>query len=130
MHTRSPTAIRATRAARWAEVPRLRRELKHAGNQAARRYLDGEIDADAAAAYLTRYGLVQPDRARKQIKFVDVNRSYVINYNLGEDLVRAWIEEQAAPKSGDGDGDGAASRRWTAFEKLISSPMTAGEISR
>jgi hypothetical protein len=107
------------RAATYAEVTELLLELRHATNQAARRYLDGEIDADAVAAYLTRYGLAEPEYARKMVSFIEANRSYVINYNLGRDLVRAWIEKQ-------GGGD----RRWAAFERLVSSPMTASDLSR
>ena len=105
------------RAATYAEVTELLLELRHATNQAARRYLDGEIDADAVAAYLTRYGLAEPENARKMVKFIEANRSYVINYNLGRDLVRAWIEKQ-----------GAGDRRWAAFERLVASPMTASDL--
>jgi hypothetical protein len=77
------------RAATYAELTELLIELRHATNQAARRYLDGEIDPEATAAYLARYTLVEPERARKQVTFIEYNRSYVINYNLGRDLVRA-----------------------------------------
>jgi hypothetical protein len=106
------------RAATWAEVAALMKELKHATNQAARRYLDGEIDGEAAAAYLTRYSLAQPDRARKLVTFIDANRSYVINYNLGEDLVRAAIARRAPEPA----------QRWKEFERLITSPITAGDL--
>ncbi|HWM86772.1 MAG TPA: hypothetical protein VNO33_13060, partial [Kofleriaceae bacterium] len=102
----------------YAEVTELMVELRHATNQAARRYIDGEIDADAVAEYLMRYTLVTPEYARKQVSFIEANRSYVINYNLGRDLVRAWIE-------GQGTGD----RRWAAHEHLVSSPMTASDLA-
>ena len=69
--------------------------------------------------YLTRYALAEPEYARKMVTFIEANRSYVINYNLGRDLVRAWIEKQ-------GGGD----RRWAAFERLVSSPMTASDLGR
>jgi hypothetical protein len=107
------------RAATYAEVSELVLELRHATNQAARRYLDGEIDADGVVAYLTRYALARPDYARKMVAFIEANRSYVINYNLGRDLVRAWIEKQ-----------GAGDRRWAAFARLVSSPMIASDLSR
>ena len=106
------------RAATWAQVTAHMKELKHASNQAARRYLDGEIDRAAAAVYLTHFSLMQPERAKKYITFIDANRSYVINYNLGEDLVRAALEKRAPDPA----------KRWAAFETLISSPMTAGEL--
>ena len=90
-------------------------QLAYAGNEAARRYLDGTIDRDAAAAWLERYALMSRDRAVQRVKFFDQYRSYVINYNLGKDLVRTYVESRPGVK-----GDPA--RRWQEFEKLLSSP--------
>lgn len=87
--------------------------LSYAGNEAARRYLDGEIDDDAAADWLTRYAAMEPARAEQRVSFIDDYRSYVINYNLGLDLVRRHVEREA----GD-DVD----RRWQVFTQLLSSP--------
>jgi hypothetical protein len=95
-------------------------ELSYADNEAARRYLDGAIDAAAAAAWLERYALTSPERALQRVRFFDTYRSYVINYNLGQDLVRAHVEARAAT-----EGGGAATlaqRKWRAFIELISSP--------
>jgi hypothetical protein len=91
----------------------LAKDLSYAGNEAARRYLNGEIDAAAAADWLTRYALYEPARAQQRVRFIDEYRSYVINYNLGEDLVRAYIERRSG---------GDAQRRWDAFAELLSSP--------
>ncbi len=41
----------ADRAERYYEIAGLESQLDYAGNEAARRYLNGEIDAEAAAAY-------------------------------------------------------------------------------
>jgi len=65
----SPLAgLDPARAAAYAEVTELLRQLQHATNQAARRYLDGEIDAGAAAEYLTRYTLARPEFAPMSLK--------------------------------------------------------------
>ena len=32
------------------------------------------------------------------MKFIDQYRSYVINYNLGKDLVRAYVERRMRPR--------------------------------
>ena len=34
-------------------------------------------------------------RAEQRVKFIDQYRSYVINYNLGKDLIRAYIARKA-----------------------------------
>ncbi|MEN3340520.1 MAG: hypothetical protein V7647_4196 [Acidobacteriota bacterium] len=103
------------RAAEYYEVQGLVDQLAYAGNEAARRYLDGQIDAPHAAAWLERYALMPHDRALQRVKFFDQYRSYVINYNLGKDMVRRYIEARG------GTADHPA-QRWAEFEKLISSP--------
>ncbi len=110
-------------AARYARVRELADGLSYAGNEAARRYLDGQIDAKAAAAWLVEYALMSPERAEQRVRFIDQYRSYVINYNLGKDLVRRWVESQG----------GTAERpdlRWSAFGRLLSTPMLPSELSR
>ncbi len=100
-------------AERYHRVMGLHEELDYAGNEAARRYLDGKIDAAAAADRLNRYALMEPARAKQRVRFFDTYRSYVINYNLGKDLVRAYVEREG------GDDPG---RRWEVFGRLLSSP--------
>jgi len=86
--------------------------LAYAGNEAARRYLDGEITAAEAAGWLNRYALFSPQRAAQRVKFIDQYRSYVINYNLGKDLVKEYVEA----------GGGGSGQRWAAFTSLLTSP--------
>jgi len=100
-------------AEKYYRVMALQKELAYAGNEAARRYLNGELDAAGAADWLTRYALMEPARARQRIRFFDTYRSYVINYNLGEDLVREYVERE-----GGSDAEG----RWEVFTALLSSP--------
>jgi hypothetical protein len=105
-------------AAPYARVRELMQELSYAGNEAARRYLDGAIDAPTAVAWLERYTLASPERAQQSVRFFDTYRSYVINYNLGQDLVRAHVEARAR----GGDPATVADRKWRVFVELISSP--------
>ena len=107
-------------AAPYAEMRELLEGLSYAGNEAARRYLDGAIDAAAAAKWLEHYTLTSTDRAAQRVKFFDTYRAYVINYNLGQDLVRAHVEARAA--AAGGDPSTLSARKWKAFVELISSP--------
>ena len=93
----------------YARVQREMHGLDYGSNEAARRYLEGRLDAAGAAQWLTTFALMPPDRARQRVKFIEQYRSYVLNYNLGQDLVRAYVERQA--------GD-----RWKAFKDLLASP--------
>jgi hypothetical protein len=103
------------RAETYARVMRLVHQLDYAGNEAARRYLNGEIDAKAAADWLERYALMPRARAEQRVRFFDQYRSYVINYNLGRDMVRRYIESKGGTAS-------RPDRRWQEFERLLSSP--------
>jgi hypothetical protein len=102
-------------ADRYYAIAAIVDRLSYAGNEAARRYLNGEIDAAAAARWLQHYALMSPKRAEQRVRFFDTYRSYVINYNLGKDLVRAYIER----KGGTIDHP---ERRWSEFTSLLSSP--------
>jgi hypothetical protein len=107
--------LEGSRAKEYYEILELTEQLSYAGNEAARRYLDGQIDAKAAVAWLERYAMMPRPRAEQRLKFFEQYRSYVINYNLGKDLVKAYIERRTR-------GDSAPARRWREFAALLSSP--------
>ncbi len=108
-------------AERYYAVHALFQRLAYAGNEAARRYLDGRIMRAEAARWLVRYALMSPDRAEQRTHFFDKYRSYVINYNLGQDLVRQAIES----RGGTPDNP---ERRWQLFRELLSSPRTPSAL--
>jgi hypothetical protein len=102
-------------AENYSNVQALASKLSYAGNEAARRYLNGEISRDEAAQWLVNYALMSPERAQQRTHFFDQYRSYVINYNFGMDLVRQYIERH-------GGTENKPVKRWEEFTKLISSP--------
>lgn len=102
-------------AERWARVQAEMKTLAFADNEAARGYLDGQLDRARAEAFLVKYSLRTEAQAAQRLRFIDTYRSYVINYNLGEQLVRDWVNRQG------GTVDRPA-RRWEVFVDLISSP--------
>jgi hypothetical protein len=94
-------------------VQRLTGRLAYAGNEAARGYLDGTMTYEEAADWLVRYALMSPERAAQRLRFIERYRSYVINYNLGRDLVAAYVEQVAGND---------VTRRWQVFAELLGSP--------
>ena len=113
----------AATASQYYDVLALVDRLSYAGNEAARRYLDGEIDRNAAIDWLEKYGLYSRPRAEQRVRFTEQYRSYVINYNLGKDMVAAHIEA----RGGTPDNP---TRRWEEFARLISSPRLPSGLSR
>ena len=102
-----------SRAEAYARVHAIVERLSYAGNEAARRYLDGEWDRSTAARWLAEYALMSPPRAEQRTRFMDQYRSYVINYNLGQDLVKQFVEQRAGTQ---------VERRWHEFVQLLTSP--------
>ena len=105
--------LEPSRAEQYYRIHELVSRTGYAGNEAARNYLDGGFTAEQAAEWLTTYALMEPARARQRVKFFDQYRSYVINYNLGKDLVRDYVESRCG---------GDAQKRWDVFAELLSSP--------
>jgi hypothetical protein len=111
----------SARATEYYDVHRLVEQLSYAGNEAARQYLNGQIDRAGAVAWLTRFAMMSPARAEQRTRFFDDFRSYVINYNLGKDLVKRFIESR-----GGDDSD----KRWQEFGKLLGSPRLPSGLTR
>jgi hypothetical protein len=100
-------------AERNAAVRQVIERLNHARNEVARRYLDGALDSAGARDAMRRYWLSSPEAAAKTVRFIDTYRSYVINYNLGRDLVAAWVARVGGEREAG---------RWRAFRALLSAP--------
>ena len=109
------SGIDPTRAEEYYAVQDLVKQLDYAVNEVARRVVNGEMDDAAAVAWLGKYALMDEQRAQQRLKFIKRYRSYVINYNLGEDMVRHYIEKR-------GGTEAQPEKRWSEFEKLLSSP--------
>ena len=108
--------LEGAKAAHYYTVHELFLKLAFAGNEAARRYLNGDIGREKAAEWLVNYALMSPERAQQRTKFFDQYRSYVINYNLGQDMVKRYIESQ-------GGTPAHPEKRWKIFTEMISGPM-------
>jgi hypothetical protein len=96
--------------------------LNYAGNEAARLYLDGEISREDAVEWLVTYALMSRQRAEQRTRFFDQYRSYVINYNLGQDIVGAYVAREAGP-------DRSEARRWEIFRRLLITPRTPSGLA-
>jgi hypothetical protein len=106
-------------AVRNGQVREVVERLNYARNEVARRYLDGVTDSTAARAAMARYWLITPEAAAKTLRFIDTYRSYVINYNLGRDMVADWVS-RVGGQSPDG--------RWRVFGELLSSPRLPRDL--
>lgn len=104
-------------AANYLQVVDAAKALAPAAIEAARRYLDGELDDDSLVAWLQRYTLASPARAAQRLAFIKRYRSYIINYSYGEELVRDFVERE-------GDKTPGSAKQWQAFSLLLTTPRT------
>lgn len=107
-------------AARYDALLDAQKALAGARFTIASDYLSGKITRDQAIALTQTYGLVSAKRAAQTIAFTDQYRSYVINYGLGLDMVRTYVE-------GAGPDQDA---RWKAMEWVIGGPTLPGDLLR
>lgn len=110
----------SSRAGEYARGQALVDRLRYAVNEAARRYLDGRASAEEAARWLETHALLAPERARQRVRFIEQYRSYVVNYNLGRDLVARFVASRA--------DDAGREARWRAFGELLRSPRIASTL--
>ena len=111
----------SSKADQYYAVLSLMGQLNYAGNGAARDYLEGKITREECAARINKYLLYAPDRALQRTRFIDQYRSYVINYNLGKDLVASYVEAQGGTTDNP-------EKRWSIFKELLSNPHTASTL--
>lgn len=111
----------ASKAEKYYRIMKLISRLSYAENEAARNYIDGIWTKEETTDWLKKYSLMSADRAEKYFQFILNYRSYVINYNLGEDMVRDYINSKRSEDPGF---------RWKLFEKIISTPQTPSGLQK
>lgn len=107
----------ASKVELYYQVQAVKQQLSYADNMVAKRYLDGEINDKTAIDLLIKYTLVTEKKAQQRLGFINANRAYVINYNLGQDLVKTYIEKQSQ--------SGTQAEIWALFSELLANPKTA-----
>ncbi|MGZ8318471.1 MAG: hypothetical protein ACXWVD_05145, partial [Telluria sp.] len=111
-------------AKKYADLRKLLGKLSYADNDAAMNYLNGKWTKEQTIDWLINVQLYPPEKAGQRVSFYDGLRGYVINYNLGADLVKAYVMRHVTSK----DPVKAREQKWAAFKQLLSSPRLASGI--
>lgn len=96
----------------------VRGRLNYARNEAARGIVNKTMNDKQALDWLIKYCLYNEETALKSVSFIKKYRSYVINYNYGQDLVRNYVETKGTDNN----------KRWEVFGKLLSNPVLPEEL--
>ncbi|MDB5128492.1 hypothetical protein [Mucilaginibacter sp.] len=96
-------------------------QLNYARNEAARGLINDTMSQSKARSYLKKYCLMNDETADKSISFIKKYRSYVINYNYGQDLVKNYIERNGGTAK-------APEKRWELLGHLLSNPVNPADL--
>lgn len=110
-----------SKAEKFYKVMGLISELNFSRNEAAKNFIDGKFTEEEVIEWIMKYQLSTRSRAGQSLSFIKKYQSYVINYNLGEEIVKNYIQKKTA-------GSNNAELKWKVFEDLLSKPYTASEL--
>ncbi|WNG37675.1 hypothetical protein F0U61_31300 [Archangium violaceum] len=108
-------------AGTYMRLEALLEKLSYANNEVSRAYLDGRVSREAARDWLMRYAMMSSEHAELSVKSIEASRSYAINYNVGRDLVKQYVERRAGPGA-------TQDRRWEVFLDLLASPRLPSDL--
>jgi hypothetical protein len=108
-------------AKQYFQVRELTKRLRYAGIEMARRYLDGKMSKADALAWSMNYELKTPEKAARSVRFVEQYRSYIVNYAVGEDMVKQYVEKRIGQTR-------KAAARWRLLEELFATPHTPADL--
>lgn len=109
----------SSKAFLYNQIQRIKNRLNYAENEAARGYMDKTMSPNQAISWIMKYDLYSEERAKQRLRFINQYGSYVINYNLGKDIVANYVKKK---------GGNDSSKRWAAFIEVLSTPKTASML--
>jgi len=103
----------------YAQLRAALKEMAGARMTIGQMWLDGEIPSrEAALDLIQRYQLVSRARAEQSLAFTEHYRTYIINYGLGEDRVRAHLHAIGDDQE----------LRWAAMAEVLSEPTLPQDL--
>src|ERR1035437_6491733 len=108
-------------ADQYYKVIELTSKLDYASTEAARNYINGRMNRAETIKWLQKYAIMTKERAEQSMRFIDTYRSYVINYNVGQDLVNDYVNR-------NGGTDNNPDLRWEIIERLLSTPQVPSNL--
>jgi hypothetical protein len=111
----------ATNTDLYFQALAIKGKLAYARNEVARGIINNTMTEDEVTKWLTNYGLREKTLASKDINFIRKYRSYVINYNYGQDLVKNYIESNGGTANNE-------AKRWELFGWLLSNQVRPADL--
>ena len=100
------------------QINTLMDELKYSRIAIGQLYLDGDITREEAVKKTIKYSLVSKNRAETSIRFLEQYRAYILNYSIGEDLIKDYIAKRSDTEK----------ERWAQFQTVLTELKSASEL--
>ncbi len=98
-------------------------KLRSARIEIARSYLDGQMDRDEAVSKLMIYLLQTKEEAEKSLKGLELFQSYLINYTVGLELIKEYVEGSEVLERSQAE-------KWSRFIRILKTPTTPSGLTR
>lgn len=108
-------------ADKYYHILELTHELSYSRNEAARMFFDGVCSEQQAIEWLAKFSLRSIEGTSKSFAFIKANKSYIINYNYGQDMVKKYMQQMDAENC-------APEKTWAVFEELLSQPQVGSNL--
>lgn len=95
-------------------------DLNYARNEVGRGLLGNSMTEAQAIQWLKDYCLMNDETAAKSVSFIRKNRSYIINYNYGKDMIKNYIASNG--------GDESTDKQWELFGWLLSNEVVPADL--
>ncbi len=112
------TGLKETDTAALVYMTRALKALSAATMKITADYLDGRIDKSVAAEQLQTYALLTPAQAEQSVSLMQHYRSYGVNYSLGEQVIRAYIDLHGSSED----------KKWQTVKALLSQPWVPADL--
>jgi len=103
----------------YYKIQDLSHELTYARTTAMRNYLDGVWTKEETGKWMEKFALRKTSGA--SFRFPETYRSYIINYNLGQDMVKNYVESKGGTVE-------YPEKKWEIFTHLISTPQIPSNL--
>lgn len=105
----------------YYEALQIRGKLQYVHTEITRRLVSGKMTDQQAVQWTMDYGLFNEKDAVRALAFKKKYRSYVINYTIGQDLVRNYIASKGGTES-------HLQKRWETFKWLLSNEVITRDL--
>jgi len=96
-------------------------KLSYAQNEVARGLINDTMSRGEALRWLKKYCLMNDETAEKSLRFIKKYRSYVINYNYGQELIKNYVEQNSGTAK-------TSDKRWEVFGTLLKNEVSPASL--